>query len=89
VKLALKSYVRPTDTGFMVFSIVGAWAATTVWVAFDAPRRVWSRPVAPDGIRVPRIRRSWTWALATLLAWPIAFPIYVYQRANAPLRPPS
>jgi hypothetical protein len=87
--MSLKSDVRPADTDLMLLSIVGAWIATTLWVALDAPRRVWSRPVQPDGLRLPRLRRSWTWALATFLAWPIAFPMYVYQRANAPLRPPS
>ena len=73
----------------MLFAIVSAWLVTTGWVAIDASRFEWTQPVKPDGFRLPPFNRPLKWLLGSLLLWPIVFPVYVYRRANAPLKNPT
>ena len=50
-------------------------AATSIWVAFDAPRH---------GL-------SWTWGLGCVALWVVGFPWYLVERSKRtrPLMPPS
>lgn len=58
---------------------------TTIWVAIDASGRDFS---ALDGKWA--LARSWVgWTVGCLLLWIVVFPIYLSQRARAPIRGPE
>jgi uncharacterized membrane protein YecN with MAPEG domain len=61
---------------FGVYVIAGLLG--TLWVAFDARRFDWSRNSFCD--------RTWKWAVGCLFLFGIAFPAYLFQRRNVPLR---
>ena len=70
----------------MEIAAVAIWITTTIWVGLDSLRREWPTLVRPDGARATTLDRSWRWTLATLLGWPIVFPMYLYRRVHAPVR---
>jgi hypothetical protein len=55
--------------------------STTIWVAVDASGRDWSGNSFASGPGV--------WALGTLLAWIIVFPIYLVARGRTPKQNPA
>lgn len=67
---------------------MAAWLGTTTWVALDSMRRAWPTLVRADGTKVTLLNRPWKWALATLVLWPLVFPMYLYRRVYAPLKSP-
>lgn len=49
---------------------------TSVWVAYDASERDWSRSSFAN--------RPWKWVVGSLLLWIVVFPVYLVQRDKAP-----
>jgi hypothetical protein len=52
--------------------ILIAVVATTIWVAFDAPKRNW--PEKSTG--------TTTWVIGCILLWIVVFPVYLVQRGK-------
>lgn len=51
-------------------------AGSAIWVLTDAADRDW----LPGN----SFTKAWTWALATLILWIVAFPLYLVERRHAP-----
>jgi hypothetical protein len=76
--------VAPTDGGaLLAFVVLVGWAASVVWVLYDA------RSMIRTGHRVTASIGSWdieepeTWALASLVLWVLFFPMYLTARRQS------
>jgi hypothetical protein len=52
---------------------------SALWVAYDASQRDWQHSSFANA--------AWKWVVGTLLVWIIVFPVYLFKRGSAPLKP--
>ena len=59
-----------------------AWYAvvlgSVIWLGVDASKRDFSDSRFAD--------KTWKWVVGAIFLWLIVFPVYLFQRGNAPLK---
>jgi hypothetical protein len=76
--------VAPSDRGALLIVVVLViWAASVVWVLYDARSMIRSGHRVTASIGNWNIEEPETWALASLVLWVLFFPMYLAARRQS------